>query len=88
MALSSRAPLILVILPKEPTHYVDVKITNPTKDHKTLIGQVAPQPEFQGKAKGGGNQFFMGFEVDPENKKAVYNSWFGNKKEIPNGGIK
>ena len=35
-----------------------------------------------------GNQFFMGFEIDPENKKAVYNSWFGNKKEIPNGGIK
>ena len=67
-----------------PTHYVDIKITNPTKDHKTLIGQVAPNFG----EKGMGNQFFMGFEIDPENKKAVYNSWFGNKKEIPNGGIK
>ena len=75
-------------LKHEPTHYVDVKISNPTKDHKVLIGDVAPQPEFQGKPKGGGTQFFLEFEIDPRNEKAVYNSWFGNKKEIPNGGIK
>ena len=78
----------MAILPTEPTHYVDVKISNPTKDHKVLIGDVAPQPEFQGKPKGGGTQFFLEFEIVPRNEKAVYNSWFGNKKEIPNGGIK
>ena len=29
-------------LPTEPTHYVDVKITNPTKDHIISVGEVAP----------------------------------------------
>ena len=68
----------------KPTHYVDVKITNPTKDHKVLIGKVAPN--FQ--EKGGGNQLFMGFKIDTDNKKAVYNTWFSEKIQIPEGGIK
>ena len=85
MALNSRAPLILAILPKEPTHYVDVKISNPTKDHKVLIGDVAPNFG----EKGMGNQFFMGFEIDPKNIDFnKIESWFGNKQVIPNEGIK
>ena len=84
MALNSKTSLILAILPTEPTHYVDVKITNPTKDHKTLIGQVAPNFG----EKGMGNQFFMGFKIDPINPSPEYANWFKNKKEIPNGGIK
>lgn len=85
MALNSRAPLILAILPKEPTNYVDVKISNPTKDHKVLIGDVAPNFG----EKGMGNQFFMGFEIDPKNKDFnKIESWFGNKQVIPNEGIK
>jgi hypothetical protein len=36
-----------------------------------------------------GNQFFMGFEIDPKNKDFnKIESWFGNKQVIPNEGIK
>lgn len=69
----------------KPTHYVDVKITNPTKDHKVLIGKVAPN--FQ--EKGGGNQLFMGFKIDPKDKNFnKIEPWFGSKQVIPNEGIK
>ena len=88
MALNSKISLILAILPTEPTHYVDVKISNPTKDHKVLVGDVAPQPEFQGKPKGGGTQFFFGFKINKINPSPEYASWFKNKQEIPKGGIK
>jgi hypothetical protein len=69
----------------KPTHYVDVEIINPTKDHKTLIGKVAPN--FQ--EKGGGNQLFMGFKIKRKNPDFnKIKSWFSDKKLIPEGGIK
>ena len=68
MALNSKISLILAILLKEPTHYVDVKINNPTKDHIISVGDVAPN---FGK-KGGGTQVFLGFKVDPINPSPEY----------------
>ena len=38
--------------------------------------------------KGMGNQFFMGFKIDPINPSPEYANWFKNKQEIPKGGIK
>jgi hypothetical protein len=68
----------------EPTHYIEIKITNPTRNHKVIIGEVAPNFG----EKGGGTQFFLAFEIDPKNIDKNIQSWFKNKKAIPEQGIK
>jgi hypothetical protein len=69
----------------EPDHYVKVRITNPTTEHKVLVRITGPNF----KEPGGGTQFFLTFDTKKGGKHFLQiENWFDKTvKDFPEGGF-